>query len=292
MDFKRWANEHKIHEIVAGSHLYGTARPDSDVDIRGVCLMPTECLLGLSRFDQWQDNQSDTVIYGITKFFDLALGANPNIVDILCAPRDTWRIPTDDWQSIYFSRSIFLSQRIRHTFSGYAYSQLKRLENHYRWLINPPTDAPTLEQFGGKLESDPKGGQKKVFPHLDAERRYEATAKYWKQYQTWLQERNPARAALEAKYGYDTKHASHLVRLLLQAVDILEFGDYNPRLNRRALDTVLDVLRGEWEYEQLIDWAQAMEAQVKSMDSVLPNKPDRNKAERLLMGINFQTCWI
>lgn len=42
MNLEKWANENLIHMIKAGSHLYGTVRPDSDVDYRGVCLMPRE----------------------------------------------------------------------------------------------------------------------------------------------------------------------------------------------------------------------------------------------------------
>jgi hypothetical protein len=87
MDMQAWTTEHAIHKIWAGSRLYGTARPDSDWDLRDVCLMPLEALLGLMRFDQYQrhSDEEDTCIYGLTRFFALALDANPNILDILCA---------------------------------------------------------------------------------------------------------------------------------------------------------------------------------------------------------------
>lgn len=38
---------------------------------------------------------------------------------------------------------------------------------------------------------------------LDMERRYNAKQKEWESYQRWLKNRNPQRAELEAKYGYD-----------------------------------------------------------------------------------------
>ena len=44
---EQWVSNHTIHQILGGSHLYGTNRPDSDSDVRGVCLMPTNVLLGL-----------------------------------------------------------------------------------------------------------------------------------------------------------------------------------------------------------------------------------------------------
>jgi predicted nucleotidyltransferase len=288
MDMQTWVTDNTIHKIWAGSRLYGTARPDSDWDLRGVCRMPPEALLGLLRFDQYQkhDEEEDTCIYGLTKFFALSLDANPNILDILCAPPQTWLLETPEWREIYDNRHLFLSQELRYTFSRYAVSQLKRLQRHYQWLTHPPDHKPMLEEFGGRLESDEKGGQKKVFPHLDARNRYEQAARHWKQYQTWLQERNPARAELERKYGYDTKHASHLVRLMLQVACILQEGDYNPQLQDGNLETVLSVLHGQWAYERLIAWADEADQRVRSMDSVLPERPARKQAEALLMSLN------
>ena len=291
MDMQRWATKNTIHRIWAGSRLYGTARPDSDWDLRGTCLMPPQALLGLTHFDQYQvhSDEEDTCIYGLTKFFALSLDANPNILDILCAPPETWLEETAEWRSIYESRHLFLSQKLRHTFSGYAVSQLKRLQRHYQWLMNPPEHRPTLEEFGGWLETANKGGQKRVFPHLDAQNRYEQAAKHWKQYQTWLRERNPARAELERRYGYDTKHASHLVRLMLQVEQVLQAGDYNPQLQGEMLETVRTVLHGGWAYERLIHWAEGADERVKSMDSALPRRPARKEAEALLMSINRES---
>jgi uncharacterized protein len=291
MDIEAWATEHAIHTIWAGSRLYGTARPDSDWDLRGVCLMPPRALIGLLSFEQYQKHNEaeDTTIYGLTKFFALALEANPNILDLLCAPPETWLTSAPAWHRVYQRRHLFLSQKLRDTFSGYALSQLQRLQRHYQWLTHPPDHAPTLEEFGGRLESDERGGQKKIFPHLDASNRYEQAAKHWKQYQTWLRERNPKRAELERRYSYDTKHAAHLVRLMLQVERILREGDYNPQLTGNVRQTVLDVLQGRWRYERLVDWAEEADGRVRSMESVLPEEPGRDEAERLLMALNRES---
>lgn len=294
MDMKKWAQENTIHRIVAGSNLYGTARPDSDLDYRGVCLMPPEALIGLQNFDQYQrhDKEVDETIYGISKFFTLSLGANPNIMDILCAPIDRWLVHTDAWATVYNNRHMFFSQKVRHTFSGYAYSQLKRLQRHYSWLQKLKSGKmhmPTLEEYCGRLESTEKGGQVKVFKHQEYEQQYEKAMREWKQYSTWLRERNPARAKLEEKYGYDTKHAAHLVRLLVKAEAFLSSGIYNPILSPIEKETVLGVMNGDWSYEFLIGWAEYREEKVKSMDSGLPYKPDQKMAEDILMRINYDT---
>ncbi|NER49331.1 MAG: hypothetical protein F6J92_22090 [Symploca sp. SIO1A3] len=37
---------------------------------------------------------------------------------------------------------------MKHTYAGYGYAQIRKLESHRRWLLNPPTQAPQLEDFG------------------------------------------------------------------------------------------------------------------------------------------------
>lgn len=43
---------------------------------------------------------------------------------------------------------------------------------------------------------------------LDRERKYKSALNHWESFKSWERNRNPARAANEAKFGYDTKHAS------------------------------------------------------------------------------------
>ena len=48
---------------VSGSYGYGTDREGSDVDFRGVTLNLPSDLIGLTRFEQYEDVRTDTVIY-------------------------------------------------------------------------------------------------------------------------------------------------------------------------------------------------------------------------------------
>lgn len=290
VNVKGWVEEHTIYRVCAGSRLYGTARPDSDYDWRGVCAMPPRTLLGMTGFEQYQGSaDEDLVIYGLTKFFKLALGCNPNILEILFAPPSHWDLWTPPWRDVYNARHSFLSQRVRYTFSGYARSQLKRLQGHYQWLKNPPKERPEPSDFGGWLEQDEKGGQTLTFPHIDAERRYKASAKTWKQYQTWLRERNPARARLEARYGYDTKHAMNLVRMMIKGAALLTTGDYNPVLDDDEKEFVMEVYRGEWSYERLVDWADTMDNRLQTMETCLPKVADHDSVEKRLMRLNMES---
>jgi predicted nucleotidyltransferase len=58
------------------------------------------------------------------------------------------------------------------------------------------------------------GLSREVIDILERERRFRAAQKHWQSFQRWRAERNPMRADLESRYGYDTKHAMHLIRLM------------------------------------------------------------------------------
>lgn len=291
MDAKEvWVVNNTIHRIIAGSRLYGTERSDSDYDVRGVCLMPKRALLGLDTFEQWQRQvgEDDIVIYGLVKFVKLALQNNPNIMELLFAPPEKWAVRSAYWKAIYSSRHLFLSQRVRVTMAGYAKSQLHRMKRHYSWLHTPPHKLPP-EEFGGALVSGKSGAQKLEFPNQQLRQDYESQLKRWKDYDKWLRDRNPARAKLERQHGYDTKHAANLVRMLLQAEEILGSCDFNPVLNLKTKLAVVDVYNGEHDYETILKIARQLDNTVRAMPSDLQEQPDVENVHKTLITINWMS---
>jgi predicted nucleotidyltransferase len=89
---------------------------------------------------------------------------------------------------------------------------------------------------------------------LACERAYRNAKRQWDQYQHWLKTRNPARAELEKKFGFDAKHASHLCRLLRTCREILETGKLN--VLRPDADFLLSIRNGAWTYEQIAEFAE------------------------------------
>ena len=71
-----------IHECIVGSHLYGTNKEGSDIDIKGVFVLPTDKVLSGQYIEQVSDDKQDTTYYEIGKFIELATKANPNILDV------------------------------------------------------------------------------------------------------------------------------------------------------------------------------------------------------------------
>lgn len=118
---------------VTGSQAHGLAGPDSDIDMRGVFIYPTEAILGLSRFcgkDVSTSAVEDVVLYEVGKFINLALEANPSILELLFLPE--YGCLTEEGKLLVVKREAFLSQRVRKTFGGYATAQYRRLVQRER----------------------------------------------------------------------------------------------------------------------------------------------------------------
>ena len=79
---------------VSGSYGYGTNREGSDIDFRGVTLNLPSDLIGLTSFDQYEDDGTDTVIYSFNKLVGLLLNCNPNTIEILGLDEDQYVIRT------------------------------------------------------------------------------------------------------------------------------------------------------------------------------------------------------
>lgn len=69
--------------VVAGSHGYGLNTEESDLDIRGISMGTLGSILGLESFDVFEDKKTDTVIYSMKRFVELAMKGAPNVLEIL-----------------------------------------------------------------------------------------------------------------------------------------------------------------------------------------------------------------
>lgn len=149
MNTQEIAQQNKVYEVVAGSHSYGTNLPTSDYDTRGVFIAPPEIAFSLfKKIEQVEQKEPDTTIFEIRKFFALAANCNPNIIELLYTdPKDILHIDPC-FHEVLDHRHLFLSKKAKHTFSGYAFAQMKRIKGHEKWISNPqPEKRPSLAQF-------------------------------------------------------------------------------------------------------------------------------------------------
>jgi hypothetical protein len=129
------------------------------------------------------------------------------------------------------------------------------------------------------------GLSKDVLYAIKQERRYRAAFKHWQQYRRWKTERNEARAELEAKYGYDTKHASHLIRLLRTGLEILR--DHTILVRRPDAEELMAIRDGQWSYDELMEQAERLQSQIAEAyeRSALRKSPDVAKIDELLLDV-------
>lgn len=116
-----------ILKSIAGSHLYNLNVPSSDLDIRGIFLNKRNDYFTIEPVaDEYSDEKSDIKYYSLRKFFNLAKDCNPNIIELLFIPNDKILYKSPILDKIYKKRDFFISKKAYYTFSGYAYSQIKK----------------------------------------------------------------------------------------------------------------------------------------------------------------------
>jgi predicted nucleotidyltransferase len=235
------ANKNLIYKVQNGSNLYGTTIETSDTDFVGIFIPPKEYVIGIKRCDQVecpiklsktdhnQKEDTDYTIYSLLKFIHLAMGNNPNIIELLYAPVNCIIHRTVYSDTLLAHRNEFLSKKAYHTFKGYSYAQRNKL------MIKK-------ENITGRTE-------------------------------------------LVEKYGYDTKFASHLIRLLLECHQILVEGTITLPLPQN--NYIRDIKLGKYSLDEIFTKAEELEKLVDLAytTSTLQNHCDENDINVLQMNL-------
>lgn len=114
---------------ITGSHMWNLARADSDLDIRGIYVKPTELAISLHPGDDTITEYSilgkdiDLTLFEVEKAFNMLLHSNGNIVEMLLAPTIFFQDESIDWQGI---AKKFLTRKLGNYYKGYYHSQRKR----------------------------------------------------------------------------------------------------------------------------------------------------------------------
>lgn len=111
---------HVILLAMGGSYSYGTNNADSDIDIRGITLNRKSDLIGMTQFEQYVDDKTDTVIYAFNKMISLLLSCNPNTCELLGIEEGKYLYLNDIGRELIKRRGMFLSKKAIQSFGGYA----------------------------------------------------------------------------------------------------------------------------------------------------------------------------
>lgn len=257
---------------LGGSYAYGTNNEDSDIDLRGVTLPLSSDLLGLTDFEQFEDRCTDTVVYSFIKIVKLLLECNPNTCEILGLDEDQYLIRTELGQELIDHSHLFLSKRAARSFGGYASAQLRRLQNalvrdsvpqaeREKHILNSVKNA--LEDFQRRYENFEYGSirlyvDKAVTEGMETEIFVDAVQSHMplRDYQKMFTVMNNVvrdydklgKRNRKKDNNHLNKHAMHLIRLFMMAIDILEQGRI--RTHRvDDLDLLLKIREGGFQKE-------------------------------------------
>ena len=90
------------------------------------------------------------------------------------------------------------------------------------------------------------------------------------------------RPELEALYGYDTKMAMHMIRLLQEGIELMKTGRLT--FPRPEKDLLLQIRKGEWTLERVEQYFAELDAELRATElaSPLPKNIDRAKVSSII----------
>lgn len=315
-------NPHLGNNIIllglGGSHAYGTNVEGSDIDIRGVALNSKSDILGSSNFEQVVNEATDTTIYSLRKIVSLLSSCNPNTIEILGLKPEHYLYLSPIGQELLDNKKLFLTKRAVQSFGGYAFAQLRRLDNKaartleqaereqhilnsitnasYVWpdkydcfkdgdFVNLYLDDSELDDMDKEIFMDirlihyPLRDYKSMWSDMK-----NIVSEYGK-----IGHRNK-NAIANDKLG---KHMMHLVRLYLMCLDILEKEEINT-FRDKDHDFLMEIRNGKFldkdshPLPEFYDMVSDYEKRLKyaAENSSLPDKPDYDAINDFLMSVN------
>ena len=309
--------KHIILLGLAGSYSYGTNNENSDIDVRGVTLNRKSDLIGMTSYDQYTDENTDTVIYTFNKIIRLLLECNPNTCELLGLNEEHYLYLSPIGRELLANRRLFLSKRAIQSFGGYADQQLRRLQNalardrmaseeRERHIYNSVKNA--MYEFRERYRISDYGTLKIYIdeaenPKMDTEIFLDAQFSHYplRDYRNIWGEMNNivkeydkiGKRNRKKDDNHLNKHAMHLIRLFMMAIDILEKEEIIT-YRKDEHELLMKIRRGEFQkedgtyrtefYEILADYEKRLHEAAENTS--LPDEPDYERVQEFVMSVN------
>lgn len=319
-DFLR-TNKHLGDRIIllglGGSYSYGTNVESSDLDVRGIFLNTKVEILTNERFEQFENKETDTTIYGFNKIIKLLSNCNPNVIELLGLKLEHYLYISPIGYELLDNSRLFLSKKAAQAFGGYATSQLRRLDNkavrtvdqehRENHILNSIYNA--AESFPEKYFEYPEDSIKlylddSIQEDMDKEIFMDVNLKHYplRDYKAMWSEMNSV-VKDYAKLGKRNKHAiehqklgkhmMHLVRLYYMCFDILE-NEKIVTYREKEHDLLMSIRGGKYldsnnqpipEFFEMVD-ALDKRLEYDKENTSLPEKPNYDRINEFVMSVN------
>ena len=179
----------------------------------------------------------------------------------------------ENWEKFFFTSTVLLRQwdaiqrRINSkTFFGYS------------GIVHPEGKSNEV-----RLSSIPKGEVPICFMTYN-QQGYESHCRKYKEYQEWVQKRNPARYESNLKSNYDVKNVAHCVRLLHMGLELAKGEGFNV-VRTWDREMILDIRNHKYEYEEIIEYVEKVFTEMKELAEKcdLPKTVDKQKVNELIL---------
>lgn len=302
---------------LGGSHAYGTNVEGSDWDCRGISLNSKEEILTNKNFEQFINEDTDTVIYSFNKIVSLLTNCNPNVIELLgCKPEHYFYLSSIG-QELLDNRHLFLSKKCIHTFGSYANAQLRRLDNKAVRLVS---QSEREQHILNSIKNAAYSFKEQYFEHDEDSIKLYIDKSHQEEYDTevfmdvnlthyplrdykgmWsvmnnivkeygkIGKRN-SHAIEHNKLG---KHMCHLVRLYLMCLDILNEGEIIT-YREKDHDFLMSIRNGAYlddnrqpipEFFEIVsDFEDKLEK--AKATTQLPDNPNYKKINEFVMSVN------
>jgi len=287
-----------VYETITGSTAYGLDVETSDIDKKGIVIVPLEHNFYLGK--EWETDSlhnPDVEYHSLKKFMSLANTQNPTILEMLATREEFVTKTTMVSKTLRDNKDMFLSANVANTYGGYAREQLLRIKNalnrtkesdlnkylwetmeniektfnaHYPNYTTGGILVTGLETFDGvpevRLSVDLKDITLRELHGMTSEYT-NATKNYGK-----MGSRN------KRAEGKLTKHAMHLVRLLKCGIHALLYGEVLADVSHDR-DFYLAIRNGVLGWEEIFAIVTDLELQLQQAKAktLLPTDTNYNK---------------
>ena len=279
MKEREMAKRNLVLQAIVGSRLYGTQTESSDTDYMGIFIPDKEYVLGTSVVEQVEiktnpssnprantKDDTDCVIYSLPKFFRMLTANNPTALELLfCGDQVVY--DTQIGRRIIANAHLFISQKAKHTYCGYAFAQkckvLNKKDRYSQFVV-------ALDRLNSYLAE----GITKLPVRLEMNTDL-VKAGFWKVIEKG-EDVLAAKQKLEkelAEYGrrleqvktlgYDPKFICHVVRLLDEGIELLQTGRLTMPLPSAPL--VLEIKQGRHPLPWILKEIDAREAKIEEV---------------------------
>lgn len=237
-----------------GSISYGVSTPESDTDLIGFYVPPTDHIYqpGIYGFDKpniadvftaqhimFEGMSYDITLYPIQQIFKLAYDGNPNIIDFLVSDRKYVVYFNLIGFKVIDNARLFLSKKCVARYLGFSTSELSTIKKG-------------MDKYSG-------------LKHLDDIELKKDLPRY----------------GLYRKYGYDVKAAGNMIRLCCSLDVLLKVGYYCPSDYN---EDIRSVRNGEYSFDDLSRLVLAFKEEVKNKEeeSSLVDEPNLTEVRNVL----------